>query len=169
MDLTAGKYTSLCAASSNGDGLGLGGPVILDGKCRLAFTHLNYVSVLRTSVSVEVPLGGSLWLSWWSPKHPEPPYWYTRFPTSEAQLLSGIPKKRCEGRYNERPSFTMVSSSELHQRHSITIYWSPLNTYVTQHRFGFSVALRGSFTPNVSQCFEGTLMELGWNLHLRFS
>lgn len=60
MDLTAGKYTSLCAASSNGDGLGLGGPVILDGKCRLAFTHLNYVSVLRTSVSVEVPLGGSL-------------------------------------------------------------------------------------------------------------
>lgn len=26
------------AASSNGDGLGLGGPVILDGKCRLAFT-----------------------------------------------------------------------------------------------------------------------------------
>ena len=96
-----------------------------DSLLHWTWRHLNYVSVLRTSVSVEVPVGGSFWLSWWSPKHPEPPYWYTRFPTSEAQLLSGIPKKRCEGRYNERPSFTMVSSSELHQWHSITIYWSP--------------------------------------------
>ena len=136
------------AASSKGAWLGLGGPSDFGWKVptRFYIEHAdtwNYVSVLRTSV--EVPLGGSLWLSWWSPKHSEPPYWYTRFRT-EAQLLSGIPKKRCEGRYNERPSFTMVSSLELawnlpyesmwsgrffprplnplHQWHSITIYCS---------------------------------------------